>query len=443
MFRETPRDSIPLASGRLPVIGHLPKIHFDALGLLRDAAERLGHVFRLDYGFGIQPTMLYGDQAFSLLRNEWVRSSPIYDLAPLVVADSLVIEDGPRHRRMRRSVDGPFAPRGLDSANAGALISEIIDARLASWSHGHSVMISKDTREITLAIIFRLIGIHSVDIPVWRKKFQEFSLGTINLPMDFPGSPAHRSKRAIVWLNERLSRLITSVRSGTEPHTLLSAMVHGLDGNQHRLLEHEILGNLRLLGFAGHETTASVLSWVMLRLSADRSLWHRLRDEILDSGDGVPPSVDFADLSRFPLTEAVFRETARMYPPTWFLPRLTHEGFTYDGREITEGTLVGIPLLTLSRSTERYEDPDDFRPDRWLLPGRSRHPIETCQFGGGPHFCLGYRLALLEGVNFIVAVVRALAPMGRRPVLRGPLPKPRYLPFNHAPMRTRISFESA
>ena len=84
-----------------------------------------------------------------------------------------------------------------------------------------------------------------------------------------------------------------------------------------------------------------------------------------------------------------------------------------------------------------------FDPDRWLGQPHGRHPIETCQFGGGPHFCLGYRLALLEGVLFVVVVARTLASANRRPVLLRPFPRPRYLPVTHAPHDTEVGLDAS
>lgn len=429
------RSPFTMASGRMPLVGHLPMIHMDALGLIRRSAQRLGPVFQLDYGFGTHLTFLHGDDAFSLLRNERVDSSPNCDIAPLITENSVIPEDGANHRRIRNAIGGAFSPKGLEVSHVGETIQEIVTGRLGTWRRGQLVDISKEARTIALSVIFRIMGIRDDELPAWSTKYHEFTLGAVNLPYDIPGSPAWRSRRASSWMNERLRELVRACRQNADRRSFLGALVGGEETDAQSLSEAELLGNLRLLGFAGHGTTASVITWAMLHMADQASLWDRICLEALDAAG---PPMGPSEIARFPLAEAVFREAVRCYPPAWFILRRAREDFEYRGLMIPNGVVLGIPLLTLSRSHERYSDPDCFKPERWNKEEHGRSPLETCQFGGGPHFCLGYRLALLEGVHFIVAVARTLARLGCRPVLLKPLPKPRYLPITQAPASTRI-----
>ena len=86
-----------------------------------------------------------------------------------------------------------------------------------------------------------------------------------------------------------------------------------------------------------------------------------------------------------------------------------------------------------------FTSPDEFRPARWLERGPPAQ-LEIVQFGMGPHFCIGYHLAWLEAVQFAVALVRTAERHKLRPRLLGPEPKPVYLPTEHPPARTRVTF---
>lgn len=429
--------SFPLAPGALPVLGHLPRIHLDVLGLLRSSAASVGPVFRIDHGFGNHLTYLYGDDGFSLLRNDRVDSSAIFELVRNLVADSMLPVDGAVHRRMRGAMDQPFSPRGLQTSNVGAIVHDVVSEQLASWRGKTSITISAETREIALAVIFRTMGIEPLAIPTWRSKYHEFSLGILDFPLELPGTPRWRARRAMQWIDSQFTRLINERRRAEDHHSFLGSLVHGEDEDGHHISNAELVGNLRLLAFAGHDTTASVMTWMMVHLAADISHWIRLRDEALGTDGPLSPS----ELAQFPFAEAFFRETTRLYAPAWFVMRKVRQAFDFGGTTIPAGQSIVLPLISWSRSPTRYRDPDRFDPNRWVGHEHARHPIETCSFGGGPHFCLGYRLALLEGVHFIVAVARELGRRRLRPVLRGPVPPPRYLPFTRAPMRTRIMFE--
>ena len=72
------------------------------------------------------------------------------------------------------------------------------------------------------------------------------------------------------------------------------------------------------------------------------------------------------------------------------------------------------------------------------MPRSVSTPIENCQFGGGAHFCLGYHMALLEGTIFLVHAARSLVAWGRRPHLRGAMPKPVHLPLTQPPASAEL-----
>ncbi len=97
----------------------------------------------------------------------------------------------------------------------------------------------------------------------------------------------------------------------------------------------------------------------------------------------------------------------------------------------------------MSRDPELFAEPERFDTGRWLGRSKPPSPLEISQFGGGPHFCLGYSLAWLEGIQFLVALARVLGPQGRRPRLTGEsLPKQVFFPLAHPPNPTRIAFQA-
>lgn len=68
---------------------------------------------------------------------------------------------------------------------------------------------------------------------------------------------------------------------------------------------------------------------------------------------------------------------------------------------LPQGTVVGIPIWLFARDPSVYPDPDRFLPDRWLGERQGLTETETSVFGGGRHFCLGYRLAWVEAVQWV------------------------------------------
>jgi cytochrome P450 monooxygenase len=425
----------PSLPGRWPLFGNMLHLRSNGLELLREAKTKLGPVFWVDMGFGHVILMVAAEPGFAVFRNKDTNSSHLEDFGRFL-GQSMLVVDGPDHRRMRNASSAPFTPGGLTRARAGELIAETVARHVGAWQGRERVAIVRDTKSIALEVIFRVMDIPVEDLPDWSHWYGEFMLSALNIPLMFPGSPAWRGRRARKWLEARMTKIIEAARARGDHDSLVGAMVHGRDEDGQGMSEQELLDNLLVLGFAGHETTASTMAWSMLRLAHSPEHWQRLCAEATALAE-VPN--DYAELSRLaPLAVGVFRESLRLYPPVAIDSRRTHTRWEVMGYQIEPGTMVGTSITLLSRDPERYADPDEWRPERWLNLDHKPTPIENCQFGGGPHFCLGYHMALLEGTLFLVHAARSMAAWGVRPIADGPLPKPVYLPFTQAPINTQL-----
>jgi cytochrome P450 len=253
---------------------------------------------------------------------------------------------------------------------------------------------------------------------------------------NFPGSPAWRAARAKTWIDARMLELVGRARSAPPDSGLLAALAHGRDDDDRPLSDEELIDNLRLLVLGGHETISSTMAWMVITLGCREDLWRALVEEAGGAAE-VPGSP--AAARAFPFAEGLFREAVRHHPPFSMITRLCEEPFELHGKTIPKGALVGVDLWGVSHDASLFEAPDDFRPARWLGRSGPPSPLEISQFGAGPHFCLGYHLAWLEAVQFAVALARA----GKQPrVPGGKVPAPIYLPAEHPPAGTLVSFAS-
>jgi cytochrome P450 len=168
----------------------------------------------------------------------------------------------------------------------------------------------------------------------------------------------------------------------------------------------ELVDELGVFFLAGHETSASVLTWVLYILAMQPEVVARIRAEV-DAlcGDG-PIEIEHA--KRLPFTRNVFRETMRLYPPITFLPRVAAEDTTLGHRTVKRGTMLMIAPWTIHRHVKLWKDPDRFDPDRFT-PEREGEmtPGAYLPFGVGPRVCVGAAFATLEA-SLIIA---RLAPL--------------------------------
>ena len=166
-----------------------------------------------------------------------------------------------------------------------------------------------------------------------------------------------------------------------------------------------MIDQLGVFFLAGHETTASALTWAFYIL-ADQPKWiERLRAEVdREIGGGT---IGFEKIRQLTLVKAFFKETLRLYPPITFMPRVAVREAKVGGRRLRKGALVMISPWVLHRHSKLWRDPHVFRPERFL-PDKEKEivPGSYIPFGQGPHTCVGAGFAQTESILIIAELVR-------------------------------------
>lgn len=395
------RLGLPVAAGRWPVIGHLHRVFGNQPAFFAEMAGQ-GEFCWFDMGLGDWTLLWSSSEAMALLQHEHARSDYVVASAGPIVGRAVVARDGPDHKRARAVMARPLSPGGIRTSQIGGLMRRLIGARVAAMLDQSSVNVYDEMRELALEVIFRVLGVEADQLAAWSKAYANLLGGFVRVAGWLPGTPLWRARRARRWIDGQLGLLVDAVRDHDDPTGLLAAMVRGRTEVGQSLSDEELFDNVRILVLAGHETTASTMTWAVLHVLADPALFEALRDEVRQAGG--PPVVP-SDLEGFPKTEAVFREALRRYPPVAFTMRNLAEPTRLGGREIPAGVRVTVSLDRLSKDPAHYRCPERFDPSRWATLGRAPRPIETVQFGGGPHFCLGYHLAWLEVAQMIATLV--------------------------------------
>jgi cytochrome P450 len=155
------------------------------------------------------------------------------------------------------------------------------------------------------------------------------------------------------------------------------------------LPEPVALDEVRTFLIAGHETSATALTWTLALLAEHPEVQDRVREELRAAGKFER----LADLGRAPYTTQVLNEAMRLYPPVPISISVTTEAVTVGDRQLPAGTLVDVSAWVLHRDPLLWPDPDRFDPDRFAQPPA---PGTWFPFLLGPHSCLGMRFALME-----------------------------------------------
>jgi len=132
-----------------------------------------------------------------------------------------------------------------------------------------------------------------------------------------------------------------------------------------------------------------------------------------------------ADLAALPYTRAVIDEAMRLHPPAYILNRRAEADDVVCGLRVRRGGSIVISPLVLHRNPEYWDEPDAFRPERWLdEAARERRPkFAYLPFSGGPRQCIGNHFALMEAA----LILATLAQRYEARAVEGYVARPEYL----------------
>ncbi|MCB9745275.1 MAG: cytochrome P450 [Alphaproteobacteria bacterium] len=427
----TPDDDrlgLPIAPGRLPVIGHSLHLTFWMESFLKTLREMDEELVWVNSAPGSWVVEVKDPSHFDLLRSKAGSNAHYFQLAQVLLGHSLLTRDGKEHRTQRNAMNSPFTPKGLSALGTSAVMKETVLERIGELLQKPEFVGLVETRELALDIIFRILGIDRAELPAWREQYEEVLLSTFPIKWDLPGSPHRRASRGRAWVSERVRARVEELRQDTEAEGLLAEMVRGWDAQEERGEDEILVDNVLLLALAGHETTASTMAWMLCHLAQDPELFDRAMAEAKAGGE-VPGSPK--ELGNFPLIEGIFRECLRLYPPVPAVSRLLTEPVEVGDKLIPAGVQLSFPIILWQRDPRRFEDPDAFKPERWVGMDRKPQPIDNIGFSFGPHFCLGYHVAWMEAVQFGVALMLGLAESGKRLELVKGFPKVETLGLLH------------
>jgi cytochrome P450 len=423
------QSEFPVLSGAWPLIGHLPEMHLRFPTLCERGITAHGSLFWIKAGPDTQ-LVLTGPRALSVLKNPAVSVSFYKDAFDLLLGNSLLSFDGDEHRSVRQVLNPPFTPQRVRRSDVLQIVLDTTQRRVASWRDKPHIQIVRETRELALEIIFRVVGVPVDRLPVWRKQYERYLLSA--LPNQGGVGPIRwLVMRARNWLDKEIGAIVEDKRKTNETESFVGGMAN-LRDESGKLLDRElIIANVRLLLFAGHETTASSMAWTSIQLAANREYQLRLMDEAAGIDDLCAVTVN---MERFTFAEKLFREALRLYPAVHSIVRRVTAPIELDVGTIAPRTLLNLPLVHMLRDAQRFPNPTKFDPDRWTERPRAG-TVETAMFGGGPHFCLGYHIAIAEGILFNLVLARALREHDLRlvPYKPGPPPTPVFMPLVHAP----------
>jgi cytochrome P450 len=332
--------------------------------------------------------------------------------------DGLLSRDGEQWRAHRRIMAPSFDPRsvaGYGEAMAQASV-EFADG-WAKLEYGAEVDVSSEMTRLALEIICRTAFsgdagemVHVTGTAL-HDSGEAFNFNLLDLLPIISGIRMRNRERLFgelfAPLDDALNRLIEQRRANPGKQDLLGRLVAALDEETGaKLTTREVRDEVLTIFVAGHETTASAMTFIWYVLSHYSAWEARLHAELSEVLGGRAPTA--ADLPKLQVARRIVEETMRLYPPAPGLSaRIAKQADELSGVRIPKGAMIGVSSWVLHRHRTLWDDPETFDPDRFL-PERSagRPRLAYLPFGGGPRVCIGQMMAMQEATLILATLAQ-------------------------------------
>ena len=414
------RADLPPGPPEPPVVGQSFRYLRNPVGLMQEAAT---------YGdlatMSVKPALVYLVSHPELIRQLFVVNHPSVGRGRMtltlqyLMGMGLVTADGPLHLRQRRLMQPQFHHRRIQSY--GEIMSDFTLRHQQRWRDGDRIDLSAEMSELTLHVVVK--ALFDLDLPDTVRRIGEaFELSNDyiksrdnqpppvrrlfhRLPLPF----TRRFKRGLAYLDATVYDLIEQRRqSGLEGNDLLSMLLNVRDDEAESaedavMTDQQVRDEVITLFAAGHETTAVALTWTWYLLATHPDVQARFHAELDEVIGDRPPTPE--DLPNLTLTDQILTESMRLYPPIWSTGRMTFEPIELGGYRIPAGAALVAPQLIIHRDPRWFEEPLEFRPERWTPEFRENLPrFAYYPFGGGPRLCIGEGFAWMEAKLLLAAL---------------------------------------
>jgi cytochrome P450 family 110 len=326
-------------------------------------------------------------------------------LQPFLGDHGVILLDEPEHRQRRQLVMPAFHGDKVRSYNS--LIQKITRDLIAQWPINTTLNAREQMQSISLSVILQTVfGIYQGErFDRIREKLVELlSLTDSPLKSSYlfipqlqqdlgAWSPWGKFKRNMIEIDKLIYQEIAERRSNYQPDRtdILNLLIASKDADGQGMDDLELRDELMTLLFAGHETTATALSWAIYWSTMLPEVQAKLRAEIATLGE----ERDGMAVNKLTYLGAFCSEVLRIHPVAMLtFPRIAQEAVSLQGYDIAPGNVVMGSMYLTHHRPDLYPKPDVFNPQRFL--DRQFSPYEYFPFGGGSRRCIGLALAQME-----------------------------------------------
>ena len=340
---------------------------------------------------------------------DFAKDQRALDLFQTIHGANVITTEGAEWERQRRILTPMFAPKRI-AAYAGLMASSAEEGILVELPRrcGESAIVDVDrlmtriTMDVILRVLFSYRGTREqadavgVSMRALSQQLMREFFWPLRPPAwaPYPGRAAKARHLAVIrdMLDAQIdARRKELVGNAEVPSDILGMMLVPADGEaasaDGHLTDTEIRDNCVGLFGAGHDTSASALTWWLALMAEHRDIAVEVREELQGQSDPTEAR----------LLNATIKEAMRLYPPsTSLFSRRALRDVQLGELAIAKGSLVVIPIWSLHHDHRWFPEPETFQPQRFMSGAPAIPRGAFMPFGAGPHFCIGQQFAMVE-----------------------------------------------
>ncbi|MDB9456875.1 cytochrome P450 [Dolichospermum circinale CS-545/17] len=392
---------------------------FRPMPYMVECAKKYGDVFALKLQGNLPPMLfVYSPEAMQqVLSNDQKELEAPGDLNSifeyLLGKNSVISLSGKAHQRQRQLIMPPF--HGERMRTYAELIENITIKVFNQQPKNQSFNIRNITQDITLQVMMEAVfGLYEGERAEKLKHFlcQILEQGSTPWRVIFLYFPKLKETFGIseIWrqqmkkqqqADQLIYQEIRERRENFDPKRtdILNLLISAEDENGQPMTDAELRDELMTLLVAGHETTATAISWAFYWIHK----FPEVKEKLLAELDSLGENYDSNTVFKLPYLTAVCNETLRICPVGMLtFPRRVKTPISLCGYQLEPGTIVMGSIYLAHHREDTYPEHEKFRPERFLE--RQFSPYEFLPFGGGARRCIGLAFAQME-MKLILAKV--------------------------------------
>lgn len=379
--------------------------------------KKKGATFRLNLGFG--NSIVFSKDA-GFLQHALQKNKKNYSKSPIQTKDlakyvgkGLLTSEGALWKKQRKLIQPAFHKKQLVFLLES--IQEAITAEVSKITTQGPIDVAPIFNDLAFKTVVKALFSDAADalqiskmqhITEAAQKMMVKELRQPYLGWWFKSSGKIKKHIALVQESrEVLGQLVaTRKKSNLRKDDLLDMLLDARYQDGSAMSEQQLIDEILILFVAGHETTSNALTFAAQLLAQHPETQEKIFIEVQEATASTKDLMEI--LKACPFTKNVVEETLRMYPPAYFIDRISLEADTFEGMEVPKNSNLLFSVLQIHNDALFWEQPELFKPSRFSGVSANTFSGHYFPFGAGPRMCIGNNFAMYEMVLAIATLVR-------------------------------------